>query len=166
MPDPTISDVAKEAYASAQVDLLHFDTYEISHPDLPFIGLVNNNKDITVTTEDGTRTFAKSGVKGAFSNTDNSGAQTFQITINDNTGIVRDYVRQVRRSLDPVVIKYRRYLSSDLTQPQSSTQELEIVEADITKEQSVLRTVGEDLPNKRAGTIKYDFDRFKGLRTF
>ena len=126
MPNTTLSQAIKEAYASAPTDEIVFDTLELQHPafvddqGLPdSIWVVNDNVDLTATLEDGStvKTFVKMRFDFEMPPLEEGGTPLAFITM-DN--VSREIVRNVELAVESpelITVLYRPYVKSDLSVP-------------------------------------------------
>lgn len=120
-PDP-YTQAYKEALASVPSDDVVLETLEISHSLLSSsIFLVKNREDLTFTLEDSsTQLFTGCGFGLVLPPAGADGLQELQLQLDNIDLTITDFVNTVKRSREAVVVKYRPYLSSDLTTPQMS----------------------------------------------
>lgn len=115
MPSQLLSIV----YASAPTDQVALPTLELVSDafDEP-IRVVQGYEDITVTLEDGSdASFEASGIEIALPAHDTSGQQSIQFGLDNVMGDVSQRIDAVHKSGYKVLLIYRLYLSSDLTEP-------------------------------------------------
>lgn len=120
MPSADYTEAIKEAFASAPTNDTVLETIELSHPLLAGpIYLVKNLEDLTLTLEDATsHLFEGVGFQLSLPPAGDNGLQDLSLSIDNTDRRITDFIKTVKASLDPVEVKYRPYLSSDLTQPQ------------------------------------------------
>lgn len=172
MPDSTLSQAIKEAYASAPSNVVIYHTLELFHPAFSSpIRVVRDYYDLTATLEataphnpGATVTFV--GFNFDFTRPEVSPDGVPQITITlDN--VDRAIVANVEAALtttDLVTVTYREYLSSDLTVPQNSppiTMTIMSVTADMFKVTAI--ATFPNLMNKRFPLKEYSSEVFPGL---
>ncbi len=167
MPDPTLTDALKEAYAACpdNVVLLHtlqFDHVAFTQP----IRLVLNTESITATLEDGTNqaTFVAANFELTLPEVSDAPVPEVQIAV-DN--VDREILLNIEAAMaDPkkITVTYRPYLSTDLSEPQMNppmTMQVKHIEADLFR--VTARAGFADLSNKRFPGEEYDTLRFAGL---
>lgn len=117
---PSIEDALKEAYASAPSNVAILETLEISHPDIEdTIYIVKNREDLTFTLEDDSEhLFEGVAFRMTLPATGENGLQDLNISIDNVDRRISDFLETVKQSKEPVMVKYRPYLSTDLTAPQ------------------------------------------------
>lgn len=115
-----LSDAIKEAYAVCPSDVAVLETLEISHPSIGgTIYLVKNREDLTLTLEDDTEhIFEGVGFRMTLPSSGDNGSQSLTLAIDNVDRRVSDFLNTAKNYPDPVTVKYRPYLSSDLTTPQ------------------------------------------------
>lgn len=172
MPDSTLSQAIKEAYASAPNTSVAYHTLEIYHPSFTTpIRVVRDFVDLSATLEataprDGGQTVQFIGY--AFDivppEVSSTGVPTLQITI-DN--VARDIMAGLEAAVTtstPITVIYRMFLSTDLSAPQNNppmTLTIISISADVFKV-TATATFG-DLVNKRFPSQLYTIERFPGL---
>ena len=112
----------KEAFATAKSNIAIIDSIEVSHPSITSgsLYLVNDLEDLTLTLETGVPIlFSATGFQIQMPAKTEQGFQDLTILI-DNTDLqVSDFLKETLAYPDePVTIKYRPYMSNDLTTPQ------------------------------------------------
>lgn len=174
MPDTTLSQALKEAYASASVFGVTYSTIELWHPAFTVpIRVVRDFVDLTATLEASAPRNAGEAVtfiafRFDFKKPELSSEGLPQVTlIMDN--VDRSIVANVELALgstDLVTVIYREFISADLSAPQNDPplqMTLTNVVADVFK---VTATAGfANLANKRFPTLEYDPEVFRGLAT-
>ena len=172
MPDTTLSQALKEAYAAAPDSVVAYHTLEIYHPSFTQpIRVVRDFVDLQATLEstaprDASQsvTFIGFGFDIVPPEVSATGVPQCQITI-DN--VSRDIVANLELAIasnQPITVIYRLFLSSDLSAPQNNppmTLTIISMSADVFKV-TATATFG-DLVNKRFPSQMYTTDRFPGL---
>lgn len=172
MPDNTLSEALREAYASAPVGLIIYHTLEIRHPSFTQpIRIVRDLVDLTATLEPDAP--ANGGeevlfVRYAFDfikpEVNSSGVPQMQITIDNVDRIIGASIEGALGSTDLVEVTYREYISTDLTGPQNDppiTLQVMAVTVDMFR---VTATCGfPDLMNRKFPTLEYTSETFPGL---
>jgi len=174
MPDSTLSQAIKEAYASAPCSSIIYHTLEIYHPSFTVpIRVVRDNITLTATLEASAPRNASEAVNFLGYQFDltppevsTSGVPQCTVEI-DN--VSREILAQIELAVaggapDLITITYRAFLSDDLTGPQNDPP-LTLTVSDITA--NVFRisaTAGfPNLANKRFPSQEYTSERFPGL---
>lgn len=172
MPDSTLSQALKEAYAAAPDNVVAYHTLEIYHPSFTqAIRVVRDFVDLQATLESAAPRNASQSVTFvgfAFDivppEVSTTGVPSCQITI-DN--VSRDIVANLELAISsnqPISIIYRLFLSSDLTAPQNNppmTLTVIAMTADVFKV-TATATFG-DLVNKKFPNQQYTIETFPGL---
>lgn len=172
MPDSTLTQAIKEAYASAPANVVIYHTLEFRHSAFTTpIRVVRDFANLTATLEstaplDPSTAVLFVGFAFNFTKPEVSSAGVPQITIEiDN--VDRSIVANIEAAMattELVQCTYREYLSTDLTAPQNNpplTMTVMSVTADVFK---ITATAGfPDLMNKRFPTTEYDAEVFPGL---
>lgn len=172
MPDSTLSQALKEAYAAAPSNVIIYHTLEIYHPAFSApIRVVRDTTDLTATLESTAPrnpsaavtfvAFAFDLVKPEVSPT---GVPQCTIEI-DN--VSRDIVANIEAAMGStslITVIYREFISTDLTSPQNNpplTLTILSIKADVFK---VTATAGfVDLANRKFPKGNYSSERFPGL---
>lgn len=174
MPDSTLSQAIKEAYAAAPSNVIVYHTLEIRHPAFTApIRVVRDNADLTATLEAGAP--ANPGASVTFiafrfelTPPEVSAAGSPQCTVEiDNVG--REVMQQIELAqANPQItqVTYRQYISTDLSGPQNNppvSLDVMAINADPFK---IRMTCGFDnLANRRFPRQTYNGERFPGLIT-
>lgn len=166
MPDATLSEALKEAYASAPAEVVIYHTLEINHPAFyEPIYVVRDFQDLNAQLEDGTPVtfirFAFNLVKPEVSAT---GVPQCTVEIDNVSRDILANVQLAMGSTDLITMTYREYISTDLTGPQNDppmTMVLSNIQADVFKVRATA-SFG-DLNNKRFPNEEYTAERFPGL---
>lgn len=172
MPDSTLSEALKEAYASAPVGLIIYHTLEIRHSSFTEpIRIVRDLEDLTATLEDDAPvnggeevTFVRYAFDFVKPEVNSAGVPQMQITIDNVDRIIGASIEGALGSTDLVEVTYREYISTDLTGPQNDppiTLQVMAVSVDMFK---VTATCGfPDLMNRKFPTLEYTSETFPGL---
>lgn len=172
MPDNSLSEAIKEAYASAPADVIIHHTIEMRHPSFASpLRVVRDYKSINATLEDTAPVDASTEVTFSAYAFDivkpeiNSDGRP-QITIEiDN--VSREIITNVEAAMqtnDSIEVTYREYISSDLTSPQNDPplhMTIVSITADIFRV-SAVATFG-DFTNRRFPAATYTSEDFPGL---
>ena len=172
MPDSTLSQAIKEAYASAPSGVIIYHTLELRHPAFTSpIRVVRDYVDLTATLEATAPVEAGAAVLFVrfafeFTKPEVSAQGVPQITI-EMDNVDRAIVANVEAALtttDLVQCTYREYISTDLSGPQNNPplhMTIMSISADVFR---VKATAGfPDLMNRRFPSTAYDAEVFPGL---
>ena len=120
MPNTSLNEAIKEAYASAPTHIVTLETLVVSHPDLDeSIYMVRDRVGHTFTLEDGTeRFFEPIPFRVALPPSGANGIQSLNIAIDNIDRRISDFLMTVINSGKPVELTYRPYLDNDPTTPQ------------------------------------------------
>lgn len=166
MPNPSLEDAIKEAYAVAPTSKVIYDTLEIKQPTVQDpIYLVRAQREIVAFDEDGNeRTFRPAGFQFSLPPENEEGFRSLNIAI-DNVGReVSDFVNSAKSEQVVVEVIYRPYLSDDLSMPQMNPPlVLYLKDLQITPSQVTGRATFMDIVNKRFPTELYTRARFPAL---
>ena len=166
MPDNTLSQALKEAYAAAPADVIIYHTLEISHPAFTQpIYVVRDWADLNANLETGAPVtflrFAFNLVKPEVSPT---GVPQCTVEIDNVSRDILANVQLAMQSTALITMTYREYISTDLTGPQNDppmTMVISNISADVFKVRATA-SFG-DLNNKRFPNEEYTAERFPGL---
>lgn len=166
MPDSTLSQALKEAYAASPSNAPVYHTLEINHPAFSQpIYVVRDYQDLNANLEDGTPVtflrFAFNLVKPEVSAT---GVPQFTVEIDNVSRDILANVQLAMGSTEQIKMTYREYLASDLSGPQNDppmTAVLSQITADVFKVRATA-SFG-DYSNKRFPNDEYTAERFPGL---
>ena len=167
MPNDSLEDALKEAYALAPNDEYVIDTLEISYTGLAdTLYLVRDRFEKTFTLEDATvKTFKPVGFRFTPPAAGKDGRQQMLLAI-DNVGAeVSDFFDQLGTALtEPVKVTYRPYLSSDTTTPQLNPPlVLFLVDVQLTLFEISGRATFTNIVNAKYPREYYTRERFPGL---
>ncbi len=120
MPDTTLNDAIKEAYASTPVDEVVLDTIEIVHPSLAnTLYLVRDRADHVLTLETAEEvTFQGVAFRMTKPASGENGVQALAFSIDNVDRQASDFFKAAKAYNTPVELKYRPYLLSDPSTPQ------------------------------------------------
>lgn len=172
MPDSTLSQAIKEAYASAPDTDVAYHTLEIYHPSFTTpIRVVRDFVDLSAKLESTAPRDASTYVTFvgyAFDivppEVSSTGVPTLQITIDNVARDIMAGLEQAVMTSTPITVIYRMFLASDLTGPQNNPpMALTIISisADVFKV-TATATFG-DLVNKKFPSVLYNIETFPGL---
>lgn len=119
MPNPSLSDAIKEAFASCPTGKVIFDTLEIRQTGVQSaIYLVKGQTALTAFDEDGNeRVFFPSGFVFSLPPENEEGFRSLNIAIDNIGRAVSDFVVIAKSEKVPVELIYRPYVSDILTAP-------------------------------------------------
>lgn len=166
MPDSTLSEALKEAYASAPSNIVIYHTLELDHSAFVTpIYVVNDFNDLNAQLEDSTPvTFVRFAFRMVKPEVSPNGVPQVTVEIDNVSREILAHIQLAMQSPDLITMTYRQYISSDLTGPQNDpplTMTLTNIKADVFK---VTATAGfGDLNNKRFPPNEYTAERFPGL---
>lgn len=166
MPDSTLSQALREAYAAAPADVVIYHTLELDHAAFPEpIYVVNDFADLNAQLEDSTPvTFVRFAFRIVRPEVSPTGVPQVTVEIDNVSREILAHVQLAMQSPELITMTYRQYLSTDLTGPQNDPplrMTLTNIKADVFK---VTATAGfGDLNNKRFPPQEYTAERFPGL---
>lgn len=160
-----LEDAIREAYATARNDVVYIETLEISNPLTDTMYLVRDRVDHNLTLENGeVKLFRATAFRFTLPAAGENGLQELNLAVDNVDRRVTDFVNAVRESNDPVVIKYRPYLSEDPTTPQMNPPlTLYLVDIVITAVEVSGRATFADILNRKFLTDIYSRRRFPAL---
>jgi len=167
MPNPSLSDAIKEAFAVAPVTKVIYDTLEIRQATVqPSIFLVRSHQVLQAVDENGvTRTFIPVGFSITLPPETKDGFRSLSIAIDNIGGSVVQFIQKALSSQVPVEVIYRPYLSDDLSRPAMNPPlVLYLTDIQITPTQVTGRATFMDVVNRRFPSELYTRARFPGLR--
>ena len=166
MPNTSLQDAIKEAYAVAPSNVAILDTLEIRQVGVQnSIYLVKSKLEVLAFTEDsGEVAFQPANFQFTLPPQNEEGFVSLNIAIDNIDRQASDFVDRARSDRTPVEIIYRPYLSTDLTQSQMIPPlVLYLKDIQITAAQIVGRATFMDVVNKKFPTELYTRARFPGL---
>ncbi len=178
MPNPTLSEALREAYAVAPADVVILHTLELRHPSffddegLPIaIRVVRDNADLTARLEVGAPlnagemvTFIAMGFDLELPAVDTAPVPEISITLDNVSREIVRHLDGAAESQDVIEVTYRPYLSTDLEGPQMEppiTLVLTEVSADVFRVTGRARML--DVGNKAFPAETYSATTFPGL---
>jgi len=178
MPDATLSQALREAYASAPSDVVILHTLELRHPSFVdddgetiAIRVVRDNADLTATLEASAPLnageeveFIAMGFDLELPAVDTAPVPEISITLDNVSREIVTHLDSAAESQDQIAITYRPYLSDDLQGPQMDppfTLVLTEVSADVARVTGKARML--DIGNKAFPSETYSAMRFAGL---
>ena len=165
MPDSTLSQAIKEAYASAPADVVIYHTLAIEHPAFSQpIYVVRDFADLTAHLETGEEvTFVRFAFDLKKPELSPEGVPQCQVEIDNVSREILANVQLAVSSTEKITMTYREYLSTDLSGPQNDPPMQLTVSSIKANVYRVTATAGYgDLNNKRFG-VDYTDERFPGL---
>ncbi len=172
MPDPSLSDAIREAYAFAPAGVIHYDTLEFRHPAFSTpIRVVRDNRALTARLEADAPQDA--GVEVTFvgyafdfvrPEVGPDGVPQFTIEIDNVSRDIAAHIELALASRQLIEVTYRAYLSTDLDGPSNDpplTLTLQRITATPFRVSAVASYV--NVANKRFPGQDYDAERFPGL---
>lgn len=172
MPDSTLTQALKEAYAAAPNDTVAYHTLEIYHPSFTTpIRVVRDFVDLTATLESTAPRDASQAVLFvgyAFDivppEVSTTGVPQLQITIDNVSRDIMSNLESAVTTSTPITVIYRMFISTDLSAPQNNppmTLTIVSISADVFKI-TATATFG-DLVNKKFPSQSYTIETFPGL---
>jgi hypothetical protein len=172
MPDPSLSQAIKEAYASAPADVIVYHTLELWHSAFTQpIRVVRDDADLVATLESTAPrnsaqpvTFVAFAFEFSRPEVTSDGVPQVVLEIDNVSREILAAVEAAVGHADPIEVIYREFISSDLSAPQNDpplTLTILGITADVFR---VRATAGfTNLTNKRFPAQDYSADRFPGL---
>lgn len=166
MPNTTLEEALKEAYAIAPAHVVIYHTIHIRQLAVQSpIFMVQARQSITATDENGdVHTFSPVGFQFSLPPSSDEGFQSLNISIDNIDRRVTDFINIAQTSQVPVEILYRPFRSDDLTKPQMKTplllflKEVQVVNGTVTGKATFM-----DVINKKFPLDLYGRDRFPTL---
>lgn len=166
MPNPSLQDAIKEAYAVAPSNKFIFDTLEIRQPGVQDpIFIVKSPRALVALDENAvSRTFLPCGFLFTLPTENEEGFRSLNISVDNIDRAVSDFVDAAKSEEVPVEVVYRPYLSDDLTQPQMIPPlVLYLKDIQVTEFQVSGRATFMDLVNRKFPSELYTRKRFPTL---
>ncbi|MDD4926929.1 MAG: DUF1833 family protein [Methylotenera sp.] len=172
MPDSSLSQAIKEAYASAPADVVVLHTLEFRHPAFTQpLRVVLDHVDHTCTLEADAPVDPSTAVlfigyafKLDLPTVDNGAAPEVVITIDNVTLEIEDNIAAALTTTDKVVVTYRPYQSNDLSAPSMNPpMTLTITAINADNYRVTARAQLGDFANKAFPAENYTTSRFPGL---
>ena len=178
MPDTTLSQALKEAYASAPSDVVILHTLELRHPSFvddqglsTTVRVVRDNTDLIARLEPAAPinagemvTFIAMGFDLELPPVNTAPVPEISITLDNVSREMVTHLNNAAQSQDKIEVTYRPYLSTDLEGPQMDppiTLILTEVEADIFRITGRARML--DVGNKAFPSVTYNSQNYPGL---
>lgn len=172
MPDSTLTQAIKEAYAAAPSNVIIYHTIELWHPAFSApIRVVRDYTDLTATLEASAPRNASTAVTFVAFNFEftkpevsSTGLPEVTLTMDNVDRAIVANIEAALSTTDLVTVIYREFISSDLTAPQNNpplSLIITSVVADLYKVTAVASFP--NLMNKRFPTLEYSAETFVGL---
>lgn len=172
MPDSTLTQAIKEAYASAPSNIIIYHTIELWHPAFSApIRVVRDYVDLTATLEASAPRNASTAVTFVAFNFEftkpevsSTGLPEVTLTMDNVDRAIVANIEAALSTTDLVTVIYREFISSNLTAPQNNpplSLIITSVVADLYKVTAVASFP--NLMNKRFPTLEYSAETFVGL---
>ena len=172
MPDSTLTQAIKEAYAAAPSNVIIYHTIELWHPAFSApIRVVRDYTDLTATLEASAPRNASTAVLFVAFNFEftkpevsSTGLPEVTLTMDNVDRAIVANIEAALSTTDLVTVIYREFISSDLTAPQNNpplSLIITSVVADLYKVTAVASFP--NLMNKRFPTLEYSAETFVGL---
>ena len=166
MANPSLKDAIIEAYARAPTEVVILDTLQISHPALAEdLFLVQDLVANDFTLEDlSVETFEPVGFRFTLPATGDRALQELALEI-DNTDLrITDFINTIKNQPGETKVRYRPYLSTDLTSPQMDPPLLLFLKNISINESSIQgRATFADIINRKFPNQLYTRARFPSL---
>lgn len=174
MPDPTLEEALKEAYATAPAGEVILHTLEFRHPSFTEpLRVVRDKADLNATLEADAPenggeevTFVQFAFDLELPDVTSGSSPELMLTIDNVSRDILTYIDLAANSQDLIEVTYRPYLLSDTSQPQMNpplTMTVKEIEADIFRINA--RCGFGNFANKPFPAEVYDLQRFAGLLT-
>lgn len=166
MPDATILEAMKEAYACAPSNDVILETIEIRHESIEgSIYLVRNREDVSLTLETAeTVLFEGAGFRLAKPKSGENGLQELSISVDNVDRRVSNFFNNAKNFQTPVECVYRPYLDSDHSTPQMDPPlVLYLSDAQITLFEVTAKATFADVINKKFPSKIYTRAGFPSL---
>jgi len=166
MPNPSLQDAIKEAYASAPSQQVIIDTLEIRQTGVQApIYIVKAPLPVTALDENGiSKVYRPAGFQFTLPAENEEGFRSLTIGVDNIDRAVSDFVNTAKSTDVPVEVIYRPYLSTDLTAPQMIPPlVLYLKDIHITDLQVSGRATFMDLVNEKFPSELYTRARFPSL---
>ena len=122
MPDSSLSEAIREAYASAPAEQVILHTLGLTHPDWSApVYLVRDHQDFTARLEDGKEvTFTAAAFDFSIPDVKQTSVPQIEVRLDNVTGHLIPFIDEAARSSTPTTMTYRPYLVADPEGPQTS----------------------------------------------
>ena len=164
MPDTTLSNAIKEAYASAPVDDIIYHTLEFDHPSFPNpVYVVQGFDDITTTGTPATKwTAIPFDLK--LPEVAPIGPPQLQLTVDNVSRELMQAIDLAAESGQQISVTYRAYLSTDLSKPQNDPPfTLKLINISVSPAQITATAALHNFANQKWPRRVYRDEQFPGL---
>ena len=172
MPDPTLSEAIREAYASAPAGVIIHHTLELRHPTMTApIRIVRDHHSLTAFLE--STAPANPGAEVTFvayafdflkPEVGPDGVPRMSITIDNVSRLITAAIENALTSTEPITATYREYISTDLSGPQNDPPiHMEILSVTCDVFRVTAQAGFPDLLNRKFPTLEYTAEEFPGL---
>jgi hypothetical protein len=161
VPDSTLNQAIKEAYASAPTDVLVYYTLEVTHPDFATSArLVLGHEDVTL----GGQVWTAAAFEMQLPDVSAQGDMRLRVRFDNVGGELFEAIDAVVESDSPVEIVYRVWLSTNLSTPANSSVPAFALTAVSADRQTITAeaTLG-PFQNKRWPRLRYRDEYYPGL---
>lgn len=161
-----LTDAIKEAYIVAPSNDVVLETLQFIHPSLAEdIFLVLNREDLVLQIEGAvSKTFIGTAFRFTLPAAGDNGIQELTLTMDNVDRRITDFINTVKASAEPVVVKYRPYLSSDYNTPQMDPPlTLNLTGIRLTLLEATGKATFVDIVNRKAPSELYTRARFPSL---
>lgn len=166
MPNPSLQDAIKEAYAIAPSNKVIIDTLEIRQGDVQDpIYIVKSPRSLTAFDENGEEIeFRPAGFTFTLPSETEEGFKSLNIAVDNIDRAVSDFINAAKSSEEPVEVIYRPYMADDLSAPQMIPPlVLYLKDIQVNEFQVVGRATFMDLVNQKFPSEYYTRLRFPSL---
>lgn len=161
-----LDEALRQAYALAPATLVHYHTLEISHIGISEkVYLVKGFKHLEFGVPgDGTIPFKAAAFQFSLPPVNGEGLQELMLAFDNVDKSIAQFCRMARTYPAPIIIKYRPYISSDLSTPRYDPPLLMyLLNVQIKKTRVTGRAVPRDFINKQFPNRKYNTEDFQAL---
>lgn len=166
MPNPSLSDAIKEAYATAKADIAVIETLELRHPAIAsplYLVKALTNMELGLETGE-TVVFEATGFRISLPTTGDGGSQELSIAVDNVERRPVDFIELALTMQYPVEVVYRPYLSNDLSAPQwDPPLTLYLTDVNVTAYEISGRATFTEIVNRPWPREYYTRTRFPGL---
>jgi hypothetical protein len=166
MPNPSLQDAIKEAFASAPYNKVILDTLEIRQPTVQDpIFIVKSTRPIVAIDENSvSRTYRPAGFQFTMPSENEEGFRSLTIAVDNIDRAVSDFIQVAKSTKVPVQVIYRPYLADDLTQPAMNPPlSLYLKDIQVNEFQVTGRATFMDVVNQKFPSELYTRARFPSL---
>lgn len=166
MPNPSLQDAIKEAYAIAPAGKVVLDTLEIRQTGVqdPIFIVRARNAFVAFDENNVERTFLPLGFQLSLPTEDEDGFRSLNISVDNIGRVISDFVEIAKSEETTVEAVYRPYLSDDTSGPQMVPPlVLFLKDIQVSSHQVTARATFMDLINKKFPSELYTRARFPSL---